>query len=55
MLSYVSYNKIRFIILKLGLELVEIIIKDTINKILYIKVKSEIFSTKSKKNIYKKV
>ena len=54
-MGYVFNNKLRFIILKLEIELTEIIIKDAINKILYIKIKPKIFNTEYKEPIYKKV
>ena len=51
----VSYNKLRFIILKLEIELVGAIIENIVNKIRYIRIKFEILSTKYKKLIYKKI
>ena len=55
LLSYVSYNKLRSIILKLEIKLIRAIIKDVINKTLYIKIKSGVLSAEYKKPIYKKV
>ena len=55
LLSYIFYNKLRFIILKLEIELVEIIIENIINIILYIKIKSRILNIKYKELIYKEV
>ena len=51
----VPYNKSRLIILKLKIELVKAIIKNTINKTLYIKIKSKVLNTKYKKLIYKEI
>ena len=42
------------IVLKLEVKLVKIIIKDIINWILYIKIKSGVFNTKYKELIYTK-
>ena len=55
MLDYVFYNKLRFIILKLEIKLIGAIIKDIINKILYIKIKSKILNTEYKEPIYKEI
>ena len=54
-MSYVSYDKLRFIKLKLEIKLIEIIVEYIINIILYIKIKSKIFNTKYKELIYKEV
>ena len=55
LLNCVSYNKLRFIALKLKIKLMEIIVKGAVNKTLYIKIKSEVLNTEYKKLIYKKV
>ena len=55
LLGYVSYNKLRFIILKLKIKLIGAIVENTINKILCIEVKSEVLNTKYKELIYKNV
>ena len=55
LLSYISYNKQRFIVLKIEIKLIEIIVKDIIYKTLYIEIKSRIFNTKYKESIYKEV
>ena len=55
LLDCVSYNKIKFIILKLEIKPAEITIKDTVSKILYIKIKSRVLNAEYKKLIYKKV
>ena len=52
-MSYVSCNKLRFIILKLEIELVGIIIENIINKILCIEIKSKVLNSKYKKLINK--
>ena len=54
-MSCVSYNKLRSIILKLEIELVGAIIKDIINKILYIEIKSGVFNIKYKEPTYEEV
>ena len=54
-MNNVLYNKLRFIILKLEIKLAGIKVKDIINKILRIKIKFKVFSTKYIKPIYKKV
>ena len=54
MLGCVFYNKLRFIILKLKIELAGVEVENIINKILYIGVKPKVFNTKYKKLIYKK-
>ena len=55
LLGYISYNKLRFIILKLKIELIEIIIKSIVNKIPRIEIKPKILNIKYKKPIYKEV
>ena len=55
MLGCVSYNKLRFIILKLEIKLVGAIIENIISKILYIEIKSRVLNTEYKKPIYKEV
>ena len=55
MLSCVPYNKLKFIILKLEIKLIKIIIKDTISKILCIKIKNKILNAEYKEPIYKEV
>ena len=55
MLSYISYNKLRSIILKLEIKLVGAIVKDTVSEILCIEIKSKIFNTEYKKPIYREI
>ena len=52
-MSCVPYNKLKFIILKLKIELVGAIIKNIISKTLRIKIKSKVLSTEYKEPIYK--
>ena len=54
-MNCVSYNKSKFIILKLKIKLTGAIVKDIINKTLYIKIKFGVFNTKYKKPTFKKV
>ena len=55
LLNYVTYNKLRCIILKLEIKLIEIIIKNTVNKILRIKTESRVLNTEYKKLTYKEI
>ena len=54
LLNCVSYNKLRFIILKLKIKLIETTIKNIISKTLYIKIKPKVLSAKYKRPTYKK-
>ena len=54
MLGCVSYKELKFIILKLKIELVEITIKNIINNILY-KIKLGVLNTKYKELTFKEV
>ena len=51
----VSYNKLKFIILKLKIKLVGAPVENIVNKILYVKIKFEVLNTEYKKPLYKEV
>ena len=55
LLNCVPYNKLKFIILKLEIELAGTIIKNIINKTLYIEIKFKVLNTEYKKPTYKQV
>ena len=55
LLGCVPYNKLRFITLKLEIELIRATIKNIISKTLHIRIKSKILSAEYKKLMYKKI
>ena len=54
-MDYIFYNELRFIVLKLEIELLGVIVESIISKILYVEVKSSVLNVEYKKLIYKEV